>query len=136
VVLLEHPQRAAEIVSARAEAELDRVALEPVMEGRGVVRSGAFVEQARRHVGDARFVGGILVGAASGGELERDHRHCRVVHQPSLDATGADHLLDGHRACGRDKRCGNDGGQRDDGAVYAGGGVHERFSSWRVSLIR
>ena len=71
-VLLERAQGAAEIVAAGAEAELDRLALEPVVEGRGIERAGAFVEQAGRHVGDAGLVGGVLVGAAADGELDRD----------------------------------------------------------------
>ena len=70
-VVLERAQRAAQIVAAGAEAELDRLALEPLLEGLGVEGAGALVEQAGRHVGDAGLARRVLVGAAEEGEIRR-----------------------------------------------------------------
>ena len=47
-----------------------------------------FVEQRRRHRGDAGLVDRVLGGAAAEGEIERDQRHRRLTDQPSLDAAG------------------------------------------------
>ena len=55
-VFAERAQTAAQIVASDAEAHLDRLALEPVVERIGIERPGAFVEQAGRHVGDAGLV--------------------------------------------------------------------------------
>src|SRR5262249_60457880 len=46
-MILEGAQGAAKIVASGTEAEFDRLALEPVMEGLGVERARSFVEQAR-----------------------------------------------------------------------------------------
>ena len=65
-VLVQHAQRAAEIVAAGAEAQLDRVLLEPLLERLGVEVAGAFVEQAAARLADAGLAGGVLAGAADG----------------------------------------------------------------------
>jgi hypothetical protein len=140
-IVLEGPQSAAQKVTPRPEVELDGLALEPVLEGRGIVRPGALVEQAGRHVGHARLVGGILVGAAGEGKLHGDQRQSAVAHQPGFDAAGAHHPFDRHRPRRRRGK-GNYGAgdQRDESArsraADRSGRVHERFSSGRVSLIR
>jgi hypothetical protein len=140
-VVLERTHRAAQIVASGAEAHLDRLAFEPVVERGGVVRAGALVEQARRHIGDAGLVRGVLLGAAEKGEFDGDHRQRVVAHQPGLDAERAHHPLDGHRPRGgrgqRERRADEEGDERArSGAADASGRAHERFSSCRVSLTR
>ena len=74
--------------------QLDRVALEPLLERLGVELAGALVEQRGDHVGDAGLVGRVLAGAAAEGEVHGDQRHRRLAHQPGLDAARADDALD------------------------------------------
>ena len=85
-VLVERAQRAAEIVAADAEAELDGVVFQPLVIGLAVEIAGAFVEQVGGEIGGAGLVGGVLAGAAVKGVIERDQRHRLLAHQPGLDA--------------------------------------------------
>src|SRR6266404_1089133 len=132
-------QGAAQIVASGAEAELDRLALQPVVKGIGIEGPGAVVEQTRRHIGNAGFVRRVLIGAAAEGEFDGDQRQRAVAHQPSLDAERADHALDGHRSRRQGGKCdGGTGHERDQAARgrAAEGGIHERFSWAWVSLTR
>jgi len=83
-VLGKRAQGAAQIVASGAEAELDRLAFEPVVEGIGIEGAGAVVEQARCHMGDAGFVLRVLIGAAEEGEVDGDERQGAVADQPWL----------------------------------------------------
>ncbi len=94
LVLGQRPQGAADIVAGRAQLQLDRLALQPVLEGGGVEIAGAFVERCDRHLGEPGLVGWILRGAAPDREIHRDQRHGRVAHQPEFDAAGAYDALD------------------------------------------
>ena len=140
-VVLEGLQGAAQIIASGAEVELDRFGLEARVERRRVERTGSLVEQASGKVGDPRLVGGILIGAAENGEVDRDQRQCVIAHEPCLDAARADHALDGHRPAHRRKNAEH---QDDDergqrmcrGAPGKDEGAHERLSSAGISLTR
>ena len=138
-VLGKRAQGAAQIVASGAEAELDRLAFEPVVEGIGIEGAGAVVEQARCHMGDAGFVLRVLIGAAEEGEVDGDQRQGAVADQPRLDAERADHALDIHRSRRKGgKRDGGASNERDQAARggAADPGIHERFSWAWVSLTR
>ena len=91
-------ERAANLVTAGPEGQLDRVAVALRLERLGVEIAGAFVQQCRHHVGDAGLADRILVGPALEREFHRDQRHGRLAHQPGFDPARADHPLDlGHR---------------------------------------
>ena len=93
-VLHQRAQVARHAVAVDVEAQFDGEFVEPLMKRRGVVRSGAFVEQAGQEVADTRLVGRILRGAARERELKRHQRYGVVLDQPSLDAAGRDDALD------------------------------------------
>ena len=57
------------------EAQIAAEALEAGMESDGVVRAGAFVEQARDHRGQAAPVGWVERCTAGKREAERHHRY-------------------------------------------------------------
>ena len=63
-ILRQRAQRAVDVVAVGAVRELDRLAIEPVVEGFGIELARAFVEQRSDHIGDAGLAGRILVGAA------------------------------------------------------------------------
>ena len=65
LVFLQRAQRAADVIAVGMEIELDRLALQHVVEGAVIQLAGAFVEQADRHVAGARLVRGILRRAAA-----------------------------------------------------------------------
>ena len=141
LVVLEHPQRAAEIIPGRREAELDGAALEALVEGLGIEIAGAFIEQAGDHVADAGLAGRVLRGAAAKGIFHRDQGHGGVLHEPGLDAAGRDQPLDlrGRVRRRRRQRQQRGAGTRTDQARRADPKmVHERFSSrfGAASLIR
>ena len=140
-VVLEHPQRAAEVIPRRGKAELDGAAVEPLVEGLGIQFLGSLVEQAGDHVADAGLVGRILRRAAAEGIFHRDQRHGGVLHEPGLDAAGRNQALD---LCRRVRR---QGGEREEATAIgappdipqpSGKMGHERFSSrfGAGSLIR
>jgi len=130
------------MVASGPEGELDRLALELLVEGLGVERTGAFIEQRHHHAGDAGLVERVLGGAAGKGEVDGDQRHRGIAHQPGLDAARADHALDRHRLGRRGVRqhgAGDERGRHAGAEAAENGGhgrAHERFSSGRVSLIR
>ena len=124
-------ERAANLVTAGPEGQLDRVALAPRLERLGVEIAGALVEQGRHHVGDTGLADRILVGAALERKFHRDQRHRRLAHQPGFDPARADHPLDlGHRL--RLRRAqkqgadGNSGKRRRYAACEKTVGDHER----------
>ena len=141
-VLDQGAHRTVQVLARRAEAERYGVLLEPLVERLGIEVARAFVEQVRRHVGDAGLVGRVLVGAAAEGELDRDQRQRGLVHQPGLDAARADDALDlGGAGSGCEQA--DERGERRHGAQAAAagrrkaGGDHERLSSGRpCSLMR
>ncbi len=94
LVVLEHAQRAAELIAVRLEAEFDGAALEPLMIGLGIEIAGAFVEQVGDQIADAGLAGRILAGAAAEGIFHRDQRHGRILHEPGFDAAGRHQALD------------------------------------------
>ena len=104
LVVLQHPQRSAEIIPRRGEAEFDGAALETLVEGLGIEIAGPFVDQAGDHVADAGLAGRILARAAAEGILHRDHGDGGVLHEPGLDAAGRDQALD-FRGGMRRRRC-------------------------------
>ncbi len=150
LVVLEHAQRAAEIIPRRTEAQLDGAAIETLVKGLGIEIARAFVEQIGDHVADAGLVGGILRRAAAEGIFHRDQRHGGVLHEPGLDAAGRNQTLDLGRGVrrGRGQRRQRDAGGQDETdapraelaerLVGSAGIIHERFSSrfGVVSLTR
>ncbi len=104
LVVLEHAQRAAEVIAGRREAELDGAALEPLVKGLGIEIAGALVEQAGDQIADAGLAGRVLAGAAAEGIFHRDQRHGRVLHEPGFDAAGRHQPLDLGRGVRR-RRC-------------------------------
>ena len=55
LVVLEHAERATEIIAGRGEAQFDGAALEALVKGLGIEIAGALVEQAGDQVADAGF---------------------------------------------------------------------------------
>ena len=55
LVVLEHAQRAAEVIPGRREAQFDGAALQALVKGFGIEIAGTLVEQAGDHVADAGF---------------------------------------------------------------------------------
>ena len=86
--VLEHAQRAAEIIPRRTEAQLDGAAFEPFVEGLGIQFARALIEQIGDQTADAGLVGRVLRRAADEGIFHRDQRHGGVLHEPGLDAAG------------------------------------------------
>ena len=135
-IFRQRAQRAAQRVTVGAEIQLDRLALEPFVEGLGIEVADAVVERRGGEIGGPCLAGRVLRGAAGEGEVDGDQRHGRLVHQPGLDAARAHHALDGGRrgrSRGRDHRQQRDR-DRDRGAVDglrqgARDCVHECFSS-------
>ncbi len=121
------------MVAPGSERKLDRLALQPIVEGLGVVGPGALVEQAGHHVGDAGLVVGVLVGTAANGEFECNQRQRAILHQPGLDAARAHHPLDVHGERGRGRQPERSAGRECDQRTRH---AHERFSSGRVSFTR
>jgi hypothetical protein len=143
LVVLEHAQRAAEMIPRHRKAQVDGAAVEPFMEAARVEIGGAFVQRVGDEITDTGLVGGVLRCTALEGIFHRDHRHGGILHEPGFDAAGRDQMLDpgrGARGCGKGQRCGERKNQR-----RAAGELemdHERFSSRLaaavslVSLIR
>ena len=92
-------QAAAELVlrSAAKRSSIGEV-LETRLEGGGVIRAGALVEQRRRHRREPALARRVERGAAGEGKADRHYRQRMVLDQPGLDAGGAGHPLDRHRA--------------------------------------
>ncbi len=90
----ERPQGAAELIASGREAEMDRLLLDQLLEGARIEVARTLIEHGADHVGDARLVGGVGIGAAGEGVVERQHRNGTVTHEPCLDAAGRDDLLD------------------------------------------
>ena len=123
--------RARGLVAIGREAELDRFRRDAFVERLGIEVAGAFVDQRRRHVGDARLVRGILAGAAAKREVERDQRHRMLLDEPCLDAGRADDALDGGGVGGgREHQRGREreGGGEDTRGEDTGGGETTRVS--------
>ncbi len=95
-VLLERAQGAAEIVAAGAEAQLDRLALEPVVEGLAV--EGPAPSSSRLAViwATPGLSAGSWSALPSMANSTAISGSGAVAHQPGLDAAGADDALDGH----------------------------------------
>ncbi len=132
-VLVEGAQRAAEIIAADPEAEVDGVVFQPLVIGLAVEVAGALVDQVGGEIGGAALGRVVLAGAAVEGVTERHQRNRALAHQPGGDAGGADDLLDRHRRGRRrdGKKCQQ--GERDRTKKPR----HDRFSTCgRVSLIR
>jgi hypothetical protein len=108
---------AAEGVRAGVEAELDGVGGEPFLKGVRGIGAGAFIEEARHHVGDARLGGRVVRGAALEGEGKGDERHDLRFHVPGLDAAGRRDGTDLRRGGG----AGLDGSKRHQGSRGVGG---------------
>src|SRR4029077_13135586 len=78
-ILRQRAKRALNVVAVGAEGELDRLAIEPFVEGFGIKLAGALIEQRSDEVADTGFLRWILVGAASEREADRDERNRRLV---------------------------------------------------------
>ena len=135
--------RAGGLVAVGREAELDRLRRDALMERLGIEVARAFVDQRRRHVGDARLVRGILAGAAAKREVERDQWHRMLLDEPRLDAGRADDAFDGGGVGGgrehqrrREREGGGEGTGGGNTAAVAGNESHERFSGAGSSLTR
>ena len=92
--ILEHTQRAAEIIPRRTEAELDGAALQPFMEGFGIQIARTLVEQIANQIADPGLVGRVLGRTASEGIFHRDQRHGGFLHEPGFDAARRNQVLD------------------------------------------
>ena len=144
LVVLEHAQRAAEIIPRRAEAQFDGAPVEVLVEGLGIEIARALVEQIGDHVADAGLAGRILRRAAAEGKFHRDQRHGGVLHEPGFDAAGRNQMLDfgggvrRRRGSAVSATAGSATARRRCAAREISGINHERFSSCFgvVSLIR
>ena len=147
LVVLEHAQRAAEIVARRAEAQFDGAAVEAFVEGAGIEVARTFVERVGDQIADAGLVGRVLRRAAAEGIFHRDQRHGGVLHEPGLDAAGRNQMLDLGGGVRRRRRPAAVDRQARGERANAGEAPsvmmlniagHERFSSrfGAVSLIR
>ena len=133
-VVGEHLQVAVEGVAVDGKGQPHRAVLQRGLEGLGIIRTGALVEQRREQVGHAGQVGRILRAAgALEGEVHHHHRHGVVGHQPGLDAARAGHLFDGDCPGGRGAGQRDRGGEAEGRERLAGAagenGQHEEVSS-------
>ncbi len=94
LVIFQHAQRAAEIVARRSETQIDGAAFETFVEGLGIQIARTFIDQVGNHIADAWLVGRVLGRAAAEGILHRNQRHGGVLHEPGLDASGRNQVLD------------------------------------------
>src|SRR5260370_7594772 len=76
-----------------AEAQFDGAAVETLVETLGIQIAGAFIEQIGDQIADAGLVGGILGSAAAESVFHRDQRHGSVLHEPGLDASRRNQML-------------------------------------------
>ena len=142
LVVLEHAERAAEIIAGRREAQLDGAAFEALVKGLGIEIAGAFVEQAGDQVADAGLAVRVLGGAAAEGIFHRDQGHGGVLHEPGFDTSRRDQPLNFCRSVRRRRRQRQQHGGGDQAgceALRANRKTdHERFSSrfGAASLIR
>ena len=107
LVVLEHPQGAAEIIPRDAETQFDRAAVEMFVKRPGIQVARTLIDEVGDHVADAGLAVRILHGAAVHGEFHRDQRHGRILHEPGLDAAGRNQVLDlggGVRGAGHHRR--------------------------------
>ena len=91
-------ERSVEVILVGGEGHARGDFFHADLEGRGIEFARALVEQPRHHIGDARFSFRIGRGPALPGGFHHDHGNFVFLNQPGLDAAGAHHTLDIHRA--------------------------------------
>ena len=91
---------ARKIIMALVERNLHRLVVERAVEGVGIIRPGAFVQQARQHMRHASAALGVLAGATLERKVERQHRHRVIFDQPGLKPERRDDFLHPRRIGG------------------------------------
>ncbi len=72
------------------------------MEGAGVIRTGALVQQSGQHRAQSGFSRRVVRRSAAHGEFQSDERHCVALDEPDVYPSGRRQALDilGARANG------------------------------------
>ena len=98
-VFLQRAQRAAEVIAAGVEAELDRFALQPIVEGLASRSPAPSSSRLAAMLATPGLSAGSCAAPPENGEVDRDQRDGGIAHQPDFDAARTDDPLDlGRRA--------------------------------------